>query len=328
MIFKSFLIEQNFNSLATKINLFYGENLGLINDFKLIIKNKNKNCKIIRLNEDEILKKDSLLINEISNVSLFEEKKIIFINQASDKIIYILEEIEKIDTEMSIYLFSDLLEKKSKLRQIFEKSKIYGVIPCYEDNEITIRKIITSTLKDFKNLTTINVNLIFDNCNLNRMKLNNELNKILTYFQNKTLETEKLEKLLNTKTNDDFNKLKNEALMGNRVNTNKLLCDTIFDSEKDLFYLNSINQRLSKLAEIKEKDTNNIEAEINSIKPPIFWKEKANFMHQAKKWDKKKIQIMLNKTYDLEIKIKSNQTINKNILVKKLMVDICELANA
>ncbi len=328
MIYKSYLIEQNFDTLRKEINLFYGENLGLINDFKLKIKDKNKNCKIIRFNEDEILKKNNLLINELVNASLFEESKIIFIDQASDKLINILEEIEKIDTKKTIYLFSGILEKKSKLRSFFEKSKQYGLIPCYEDNEITIKNIITSKLKGFKNLTTFNVNLIIDNSNLNRIKLNNELNKILTYFQNKELNTEKLEKLLNTKTNDDFNKLKNEALAGNKMGTNKMLCDTILDTEREFFYLNSINQRLSKLFEINKNEPKNIEQAVNNLKPPIFWKEKANFIAQAKKWNKEKIKKMQQKTYDLELKIKSNSAINRNVLLKKLIIDICDLANA
>ena len=34
MIYKSFLVENNINVLKNKLILFYGENLGLINEFK------------------------------------------------------------------------------------------------------------------------------------------------------------------------------------------------------------------------------------------------------------------------------------------------------
>ena len=37
---------------------------------------------------------------------------------------------------------------------------------------------------------------------------------------------------------------------------------------------------------------------------------------------------ILNKTYNLELEIKSNSIVNKNILLKKLLIDICNLANA
>ena len=94
-------------------------------------------------------------------------------------------------------------------------------------------------------------------------------------------------------------------------------------------YINTINQRLNKLAEtcaLTEKTS--LENAINTIKPPIFWKDKSVFMAQAKKWNKNKIKNVLNKTYAIEIEIKSNPIVNKNILIKKLLVDMCELANA
>ena len=109
-------------------------------------------------------------------------------------------------------MFSDILEKKSKLRNFIEKSKNCAAIPCYNDNEITIKKIIQSKLKDFQGLTSQNLNLILDHTNLDRSKLYNELNKIITYFDNKTIKTEELENLLNLRVNDDFNKLKTNLL--------------------------------------------------------------------------------------------------------------------
>ena len=96
-----------------------------------------------------------------------------------------------------------------------------------------------------------------------------------------------------------------------------------------IFYLNLINLRLNKLNEVSNlRKTTNLENAINLIKPPIFWKDKTNFTQQAKKWDTKKIRKILSKTYNVEVKIKSNSIIEKNILIKKLIIDMCNLANA
>ena len=90
-----------------------------------------------------------------------------------------------------------------------------------------------------------------------------------------------------------------------------------------------INQRLNKLAEAAQlSKTTNLEDAISRIKPPIFWKDKPSFKEQAKKWNIDKIKLILKKTYDLEIKIKSEAIIEKNILVKKLIVDMCNMANS
>ena len=86
---------------------------------------------------------------------------------------------------------------------------------------------------------------------------------------------------------------------------------------------------MNKLSEtLKITNNDNFEAAMNELRPPIFWKDKPIFINQAKKWDINKIKNVLSKTYNLEIKIKSNTIINKNLLMKKLIVDICEMANA
>lgn len=329
MIYKSYLAERDIKILDKNLLLFFGENLGLQNDFKKSIKLHNSDAEIINLYQEEIIKNEEILSNEILNVSLFQDKKIFFINNTNDKILELIKNIEdKIENKI-IVLFSGILEKKSKLRDYFEKSKITGIVACYQDNEITIKKIINKELGDFSGLSSEAINMIHNSCNLDRDKLYNEIEKIIAFFTDKKIEIEKLENLLNLKTNEDFNILKDEALCGNRKETNKLLSETTIDGDKNILYLNILNQRLLKLDEAFKlaRETNKDNA-INQLKPPIFWKDKPNFLVQINKWSSDKIRLSLNKTFNLEKKIKSNAFINKNILLKKLLVDICDLANS
>ena len=330
MIFKSFLVEQNINLLADKnLILFYGENLGLKNDFKKLIQYKALENKIMNFNQEEIIKNQEKFLSDISNLSLFEKKKIYFINECNDNILEFIKDNERIINGKLIYLFSNILDKRSKLRNHFEKLKNIAIIPCYADNEITIRKIILNKLRDFKGLSTENVNLIIDNCNFDRLKLNNELSKIITCFENKNIENNLLTSLLDYKVNDDFNLLKNEALSGEKIKTNRLLSDTVIDPDKNVYYLAIINQSLKKISDTsKLSEQISVDEAINVIRPPIFWKEKPILKKQLLKWNSKKIRQVLEATYNLEIEIKSNVQISKTLLIKKLLVDICELANA
>ena len=329
MIYKSYLIEQNISLLDKNLFLFYGENLGLKNELKDKIKFQNKKAEIINLSQDDIINNIDNFFNEVLNISLFDEKKIYFINQVNDKILDAIKIIEpKIDSQ-KFYLISESLDKRSKIRNYFEKSNNCGVVACYIDNEISFKKIIIERLKNYKGVTTENINLLSDKCNLNRDKLNNELDKIYTFFLEKNIDRNKLEILLDNKINNDFSLLKDEAFNGNRIETNKLLSDTMIDSEKNILYLSIINQRLLKLNEIfKLIGQTSLEKAIDMLKPPIFWKDKPAFLKQAKKWNINKIKKILNKTYNLELEIKSNSIVNKNILLKKLLIDICNLANA
>ena len=331
MIFKSYILEENFQSIENlSMFLFYGENYGLKKEFKENIKNLNKSKEILNFFQDEIIKNKNILINEISNKSLFNEKKIIFINEVNDKIIDILDEIAESVQDEKIFLFADVLDKKSKLRGYFEKTKTGGIAACYQDNEITFRKIIMKKLSRYKGLSTEIINLVIQNTGLDRSKLNNEIDKIESCFIDKQIDLEKIDLLLNTKTNEDFNLLKDAALNGNKINTNRLLSDTIFEKEDNIYYLNLINQRINKLNEIEslKNGNSNFENLVSNLKPPIFWKDKPILIEQSKKWNKSKIQIALKKTYDAELEIKSNSSIDKNLLIKNLIIDLCTTANS
>ena len=329
MIYKSYLVEQDFNSLDKKFLLFYGENLGLKNDFKKKIKLNKGNAETVSLLQEDIIKDEDNFFNMVFNLSLFQKERIFIIENVNDKILPILEKIEQKTVEEKIVLFSELLDKKSKLRNYFEKSNKVGIVPCYVDNEITLKKIILDKLKGYTGLTNQNLNIILENCGLDRSKLNNELDKIATFFENKIIDDDKLESLLNFKVNDSFELLKDQALIGDKIKTNKLISDTILENGKNIFYLNVINQRLIKLLEVNEITKNGkLDEAIGKIKPPIFWKDKPIFNIQAKKWNKNKLKKVLNQTYKIELKIKSNSQVSQSLLIKMLIIDMCCLANA
>jgi DNA polymerase-3 subunit delta len=331
MIFKSYLLENNIETLSNyKVFLFYGENYGLKKDFKEKLKFANKKKQVLNLFQDEIIKNKNILINEVSNKSLFGEEKIIFINEVNDKSFDFLIGIFESLNEERIYLFCDILDKKSKLRSFIEKSKKYGITACYQDNEITIKKMISEKLKSLKGLTPQILSLIAQNGGLDRAKINNEIDKIKTYFHDKELNIDKINQLLNYKINDNFNILRDEALSGNKYQTNKLLGDTVFEGENNVYYLNSLNQRMLRLNEIANLKNNNtnIESLISSLKPPVFWKDKNYLIEQSKKWNKDKLKLGLQKTYTAEIEIKSNSSIKKDLIIKNLIIELCSVANA
>ena len=331
MIFKSYIIEQKIETIGNhNIFLFYGENEGLKKEFKEKLITQHKEEEILNLFQDDIIKNKDILINEVINKSLFNEKKIIFINQASDKVLDIIEEIADNIKEERIFLFSDVLDKKSKLRNYFEKSKSCGIVACYQDNEITIRKLIFKKLSAYQGLTNEVVNFIIQNTGLDRNKINNEIDKIMSFFKDKKIDLKTIDLLLNIRSSDDFNVLKDEALNGNKINTNRLLADTVFEDENNVYYLNLINQRIKKLSEIDniKKDNSDIESIISNLKPPVFWKDKPQIIMQSKKWDKAKLQEALKKTYNLEIEIKSNSLIRKDLLIKNLIIELCSTASS
>ena len=329
MIYKSYLVEENFDIIKNNIVLFYGENIGLLNEFKNKIKSLNKTKKILIFTQSEIIKNEENFFTNVTNTSLFEDENIFFINDVNDKILEYLEKIEGKLKKDKIFLFYNVLDKKSKLRKNFENSKNYDVIACYEDNVLSLKKIITFKLKDFLGITPQVVNILIENSSASRIKLNNEIQKIRAFFLEKKIDKEKLEELINVKSDENFEIIKDSALKGNKIKTNSLLSTTSFEADKTPLYLTIINQRLLQLSELSSLSIRkNLSEAVNNIKPPIFWKDKPNFLDQAKIWTTAKIKLAMDQTYKLELKIKSNTNINKEILLKKLLLDICNIATA
>ena len=160
MNFKSYIFENNIKNLKNNIVLFYGENLGLKNDFKKKIKTSFIEAEFNNIDQDAILKNEKDFIDSFLNISLFNEQKIYFINQVNDKLFDLIEYVEKKINNQKIYLFAENLEKKSKIRSYFEKSKDLAVIACYQDNEIGIKKIILERLAEYQGLSTDSLNII------------------------------------------------------------------------------------------------------------------------------------------------------------------------
>ena len=252
MIFKSYLVESNLSLLKDKnIILLYGENNGLKDDIKKSIIEKNKNKEIIRLTQDDILKNNSLLDNEIMNLSLFDDKKIILIDNITDKSFSLIEKNVS-QNNCLICLFSGVLERRSKLRNLFEKEKTLGLIPCYEDNEITLQNYIKNYLKNIKGLNQEIINFIINNSNKSRDKIKNELDKTAVYFMEKEINISELRQLLNLDENDNSQRLRDTAILGDKRLLNDLISKTQINEQDNMIYIRGLLNQFIKLAEILE----------------------------------------------------------------------------
>ena len=133
MIIKSFEIDK-IKKTQTKFFLLYGDNQGFKNEIISLLKlNKGINADVYY--EAEILKDISNFTNTILSKSFFDSEKFIIIKKSTDKIILCIEFLleKKID-RTTLILEADILEKKSKLRTLFEKNVDLISIPFYPDN--------------------------------------------------------------------------------------------------------------------------------------------------------------------------------------------------
>jgi DNA polymerase-3 subunit delta len=330
MIIKSFILEKKI-SLADEyfVALFYGENIGMKDEIKDQIKKHYKNSEKISFHQDEIIKNDKLLNEHAHNMSLFAKNKIIIINEVSDKIKNKITAIlEKPKKDLKIFLFAQNLEKKSTIRLHFEKEKNVAITPCYQDNERTLSEYLRKKFADYIGLNQEIINLLIRNSGLDRQVLSGEVNKIKSLFLDKKINKEKLITLVNNVYNLDFNNLRDASLSADKEMLNKNLGNIILQNEDAYFYLNNLNFRIEKLLKLNKEfqKHKNIEMAMNNIRPIIFWKDKPIFYKQIKIWNLKKLEEAKKIIVETEILIKTKLNNYNNILIKNLLVKLCNKA--
>ena len=318
MIIKSFELDK-INVKSSNFYLFYGENEGYKNEAIEKIFNINISKNIYRYEEKEILDNFESFFESIQSKSFFEKEKLIIISRVSDKIKNIIEEIiEKNIEDIKIVLNSGILEKKSKLRSLFEKNKNIICVPFYADSNQTLSKIINNFFREKKIIVSQEkINLLIDRCRGNRQNLRNELDKIDSFVKNKkNINIDQIMKLTNLAENYNVSELIDSYLAANFKKTINILNENNFSIEDCILITRTLlikSKRLYKLL-LEVNDNKSIEEAISSFKPPIFWKDKETVKQQIKNWSLNRAENLIYKTNELELLIKKNSNNSINIL--------------
>ena len=327
MILKAFSL----NSDVTKkynILLFYGKNEGY---------KKQEINKIIDkqtaffFDEKEIIENKENFFNKLLSGSLFDEQKSFVIKRATDKFTKIIEEIENKNIKDIIIINSDQLEKKSKLRSLFEKNEKYACVPFYADNNQTLSRLASDFINKEKILISKeNINLIIDKTNGDREMLYNELEKI-KYFalRNKKITTENLSKLVNLAENRSILELIDNCLAKNKKKTINILNENNYSNDDCILIIRSFLSKAKKILKLANdfQKNKNIELTISTSKPPIFWKDKEITKKQVLNWKPENIKQFIYKLNNIELLVKKNLNNSINLTTNLILEEISEKAN-
>ena len=311
-----------------KINfyLFYGENEGQKID--VIQSNFNEFTKenTFKYNEKEIIENKQLLFENIYSKSFFENEKLILVSEVTDKSVDLIKQIISDNiSDVKIVLIAKRLDKKSKIRNLFEKEKIALIVPFYEDSPQTLITIAKKILTENKiNLSQENLNLIIERAQGDRINLKNELQKIVLLSKDKKkIDLNDISKLTNLSENYSANELVDNCLCKNKKKTLNILNENIPSSEDNILILRTFLNKLKRLRKLRLslREFNNVDQTINAFKPPIFWKDKDIIKQQIKIWELDDIETFIVDLNNTESLIKknpqvSNQIINNMILDK------------
>ena len=318
MIIKSFEISKiNFNK--NNFYLLYGENEGYKNEVIKKYFEKIYPNSIYRHDENQILDDKDKFLNGLLSKSFFDIKKLIIISRVSDKIVDLIEEIiSKNIKDITIILSAKILEKKSKLRNFFEKEKKIICVPFYADSNQTLNSIALNFLKEKKiSISQQTINLLIERCRGNRENLNNELEKIENFSKSeKKINSDDILKLTNLAENYNATELTDNCLAKNIKKTTNILNENHYSTEDCILITRTLLIKAKRLLKIQEEinSNKNIEEVVANFKPPIFWKDKEIVKKQIANWPLQKIKNMITNINNIELLIKKNSINSLNIL--------------
>ena len=308
MIIKNYEIGK-VNFLKKNFTLIYGLNEGHKKEVIKEITEKIKSDNVNKYEEKDVINNPENFYNSVLSKSFFEKEKIIIIDRSSDKIIPIINEIFlKGIEDVYFILNSSALDKKSKLRTLFEKEKDFVCIAFYQDSDQILVKLTVDYFKDKKiSISQELINQIVKKCQGDRQNLKNELQKIESFVKKgKKINGENISKLINLSENHSVTELVDNCLSKNKIKTINILNESNFNNDDCILiirvFLNK-SKRLLKL--IKEFEINkNLDLTIASSKPPIFWKDKEITKQQIKEWSLVNIKDLIYNLNNLELKLK------------------------
>ena len=311
--------------------LLHGKNEGSKKEIISKIISKNKKIEIQKLEEKQILENQELFLEELLSSSLFSSEKLIIINRATDKILKNIESIyEKKINGLIIIINSDVLEKKSKLRNFFEKKKELICVPFYPDTTQTLSLLANKFFREKKiSMSQSNINLIINKCNGDREFLENELIKIeLFLFKKKNLDTNELTKLINLIENHSISELIDGCLINNSKKVSLILNENNFNNEECITIIRTFLAKTKKILKLANNyaKNNNLEMTVSEAKPPIFWKEKDTVKLQLQKWKPDMLKKLILNINHVELEIKKNSQSSLSILMNFIFEQISSKA--
>jgi DNA polymerase-3 subunit delta len=317
----------NFNDPTPAI-LIYGQDYGLKEErSNLIIKNYlNISNSVIDFNLKSIIANPEILEIELNSMSLLSSKKVVRIRDANDKLTSIIENsILENNNECLLVLLCDNLSPRSKLRLHFERHKNAIILPCYSDDNKSILSIIDEMFdKENIKIDSNAKKLLANYLGIDRLVTKTEIEKAILYSgKEKKLSLEDVSSFLSDQASINIDLLYDFILIGDLKKAYKTLIKLQNEGVPAIQILRSFIRQLQNLYLIKENSLgkNNIDFVIESFKPPIYFKRKANIKLHAKAWSLNMIKKALNLIESAEINSKSFKS-NPNDITRHAILNL------
>ena len=314
--------------------LIYGPNIGKVDDILrkivgILKTDWNKELSLIHFNSEIENKNKDFIDEQLNSEDLFGSKKVIICSFESIGVLSKKLNFDKLKESKfaKLILRTGEIEKKNVARQLFEKSQYSLCIPCYEDNEIEKKKIFS----DLLNKMGINIpESISSTINFKEFKERNILRqnaeKIICHILGGEKKPEgNLNYIIKEFSAFSMDELIYSVFSG-KINFFEKSYQSLCNQGKNqITILNAFSRHVQKLKLYLSyySKNKNVEFSMKKLYPPIFFKQKKEFLFHTKIWEIKDLEVISKDLLEAETQIKSgsyrHSLIDERIFLKIAM---------
>jgi DNA polymerase-3 subunit delta len=328
-----------FNLNNYKFVLLHGPNYGLVNQLYNNVLNKlsidiNDPFNVSKINTQKMLDDASILSDELSTYSLMLNKRIVLLDLSNisfnKKIIDSIILSTKTQTNESLLIIkADNLGNKNELVKFINNANHGILVPCYEEDINQIKAKLSNILREFNlkfsDSFLLNLSSKFSNdSSINTM----ELEKLRNFLSdNETTNETQLLELITDNSATSINKVINFCAIGDVKNALFFFNKTLDASVSCIIIIRALIKHFKLIEKIQYEVQlgNHIDNVMKNIRPPIFFKDQPAIIFQSNFWNLEKINILLKRFVDTEIKSKSGLFSDK-LLVAQLILSTSVMA--
>ncbi len=262
----------------------------------------------VEFSGDQLKEDPAILADELAAMSLMAPRRVILLREADDPHLdAVISALSHRAPENLLLLYStESLASTSKLRVWAERSAEAAAVACYKDEGTGLEQFVRDTLRGYGLRAGNEVTrFLATQLSGDRQIILNELEKLSLYVGDEAEEVSLEEAMEAVGENNDqsFDELCQAVASGDMVRTCKLSDKLLMEGHPGLLIARSMMRYFSRLETIaiKRGEGMSIDAVIEGLRPPVFFKAKPILKAQASRWNAENCATALARLQMLEL---------------------------
>ena len=286
-----------------KAALLYGPDQGLIREYveNLSLKcvsNLNDPFSVTEFTGPQLKSDPSILVDAVYSMSLAGGECVVIIRDAQDSIANTLEHIfSQTIQAWPILIEANSLTPRSALRKMFEQQTNLAAIACYPEEGLALEFFI----KDFISQQGLVIDpgalgFLCSSLAGDRQIVRREIEKLALYCLAKPDDVKKVTEADAIACVGDSSETSLDNLVfsvgdGNQANIDKTLTKAFLEGINPVVAIRAIQRHFQRLHFIhgQMSEGDNLDQALGKLRPPVFFKRKADFGRQVRNWTPDKL---------------------------------------